>query len=245
MNWALELRATGTDDLGAQADAWLDHEALRVLLSPPSVAYVDVYSPISGANDPFVAEELQPLLFVMAYFRDREALCAALCSDALDRALSSAPAGLAFTATPLRRKAFAVIEPTERPRAEPYKYVVRYHGPTEAAADFAAHYQRTHPPLLAKLPRIRSIDCYELAGAFRSGRIAPVDYLIGNEVGFDSADDFNAAMASPARAALRADFDSLPRIFHRNTHFAMQPTRHFARERERATYRAGAMNDGF
>jgi uncharacterized protein (TIGR02118 family) len=229
MSWTLELRATGDIAIESDANAWLVHDALRVLLSLQGATCVDVYSPLRGARDPFVMEEAGPLVFAMTDFADENALRSAVVEDALDSCMARAPDGLAFTATPLLRTRFPMGNPSATASdAAPYRYVVRYHGPPEAAAGFAAHYRRTHPPLLAKLPRIRAIECYEQVGGFRALRMPPADYLVGNEVEFDSADDFNAAMASPARVALRADFEALPPVFHTNTHFAMRPSRHHA-----------------
>jgi uncharacterized protein (TIGR02118 family) len=229
MSWTLELCATGPADSRAQANAWRDRDVLPALLSLPAVAHVDVCSPAPGAQDPFVAEESGPIVFLMAHFFDEQALRSAIASETIDSCLSAAPAGLDLTATALRGVSTPVDDHAAETGACAYRYVVRYHGPADAAAGFAAHYRRTHPPLLTRLPRIRAIRCYEPIDALRAPRIAPADYLVGNEVEFESADDFNAAMASPARVALRADFEALPRVFHRNTHIAMRPTRHHAR----------------
>ncbi len=229
MNWALELAVTGGAEFAAPARAWFDPDALQVLLSLPGVAHVDMYSPADGgARDPFVAAAAAPLVAAIAHFRTEADLRMAISSDTLGRWLRTTPAGTLLTATPMSRRVYAVDEPRAEPRDSVYRYVVRYHGPSEAAAGFADHYERTHPPLLAKLPRIRAIECYRPIVALRTPQCEPADYLVGNEVEFDSAEDFNAAMASPARAALRADFEALPRTFRDNTHFAMRLERHDA-----------------
>jgi hypothetical protein len=49
--------------------------------------------------------------------------------------------------------------------------------------------------------------------------------MIGNEVAFDSPEAFNAAMASPVRAELRAHFRTFPKFTGRTTHYPMMRRR--------------------
>lgn len=229
VSWALEIAAAGKTEFAALARAWVDRDALRVLSSLPGVVHVDVYSPADGAaRDPFVADATRPPVVAITHFRTEADLCTALSREALGRSLGTTPAGVILTATPMSRRVYAVDEPRAEARHRAFRYVVRYHGRSEAAASFADHYERTHPPLLAKLPGIRAIECYRPLVTLRAPHCEPADYLVGNEVEFDSPEDFNAAMISPARVALRADFDALPRVFLDNTHFAMRLERYHA-----------------
>lgn len=229
MNWVLEIAAKGHDGLAAQAHAWLRHDVLRSLLPLPGINHADIYSPMAGsAADPFVAPAAGPLIVAIVHFRTEDDLRAAISSATFERCLVQMPAGLSLTATPMSGTAYAVDAPQAEVRQAACRYVVRYHGPGEEAASFGEHYERTHPPLLAKLPRIRAIECYRPIIALRAPGCDPADYLIGNEVEFDSLEDLSAAMTSPARAALRADFDALPRVFRGNTHVAMRRERHHA-----------------
>jgi hypothetical protein len=52
-----------------------------------------------------------------------------------------------------------------------------------------------------------------------------LDYLIGNEVVFDTVADFNVAMQSPVRHELRAHYRDFPSFSGANTHFLMRRTR--------------------
>jgi uncharacterized protein (TIGR02118 family) len=103
--------------------------------------------------------------------------------------------------------------------------VVRYHRPADDEAEFVAHYLADHPPLLAKLPKIRSVLCYLPLDAAASRMLPAADIMIGNEVAFDSPEAFNAAMASPVRAELRAHFRTFPKFSGRNTHYPMMRRR--------------------
>ncbi len=228
MSWVLEIAAKGHARLSARSHAWFQRNALRSLLSLPGILHADIYLPMDGGVDPFVAPAAGPLFAVIVHFRTEDNLRTTISSAAFERWLALMPAGLTLTATPMSGNAYAVDEPQVEVRQTAYRYVVRYHGSSEAAASFADHYERTHPLLLAKLPRIRAIECYRPLGVLRAPRCEPADYLIGNEVEFDSNEDLNAAMISPARVALRADFDALPRVFRSNTHVAMRRERHHA-----------------
>ena len=55
--------------------------------------------------------------------------------------------------------------------------------------------------------------------------VAAADYMIGNEVAFDSVAAFNVAMQSPVRHELRRHFREFPKFSGRNTHFAMNRVR--------------------
>lgn len=230
MSWVLEIAANGHARFAASSQAWFQRDALPGLLPLPGAIHADVYSPVAGgAADPFAAPAPGPLLVAIVHFRTVDDLRTAISSAAFERCLAQVPAGPTLTATPMSGTAYAVDDPRAEAHQAAYRYVVRYHGPGEEATKFADHYERTHPPLLARLPRIRAIECYRPLAALRTPRCEPADYLIGNEVEFDSAEDLNAAMTSPARIALRADFDALPRVFRANTHVAMRRERHHAR----------------
>src|SRR5262249_39494437 len=111
------------------------------------------------------------------------------------------------------------------PLTAPVSYVVRYQRPTENEGDFVAHYVAHHPQIQARFPGIRSTMCY-LPIAWRDPTpITPANYLLGNEVVFDSVEALDAALNSPVRHELREDFKRFPKFQGRNTHYAMRRTR--------------------
>jgi len=206
--------------------AWLDQTA-KNLAETPGLATLDVYAPIDeGAHDPFNADTGGPLFMLMAAFVHPQAQGAA--QTGIADALASVPSGFAVTMSPLERRFFAVADDAApRDLQAPFSYVVRYHRPADDEAAFVASYVDTHPPTLAKLPRIRSIVCYFPAPAATAPRHAAADYMLGNEVAFDGIADFNAAMQSPVRRELRAHFHAFPRFTGAVTHYPMQRTRLF------------------
>ena len=64
--------------------------------------------------------------------------------------------------------------------------MVRYHRPATTKAEFVSHYLADHPPLLAKLPEIRSVLCYLPLETLATPALPSADIMIGNEVAFDS-----------------------------------------------------------
>jgi uncharacterized protein (TIGR02118 family) len=156
----------------------------------------------------------------MLQFPTKEKLQAGLSDPHFRQSLAGMP--VAATGTSFERRFFPVADaPNPGPLRAPFSYVVRYHHPAQNVAEFVSHYIADHPPVLGKLPQIRSVLCYLPIDAGASGMLAPADYMIGNEVAFDSPDAFNAAMASPVRHELRAHFKSFPPFTGKNTHYPM------------------------
>ena len=159
----------------------------------------------------------------MVAFSTRDALGAALAGVPLAAHVAANPPGLAVTCTAFERH-FYSVGGKPAPLHAHFSYVVRYHKPAEDEAAFIRNYVDTHPPTLAALPGIRSVMCYFPLPLAAPG-VPPADYIIGNEVAFDSVVDFNIAMQSPVRQELRRHFHEFPPFSGRNTHFPMNRTR--------------------
>jgi hypothetical protein len=223
MDWVFEVVGAGEAGRADAARAWSD-AAAQGWRALPGLASLDLYRPIAaGAHDPFNNDGPGPLFIAMIAFASRAAL-----EDAA-RAMTfpDASPGLTVTATAFERQFYPVAGEAEPARlGAPFSYVVRYHKPAEDEAAFIANYVATHPPTLGTLPGIRAVMCYfPLPIAAHS--VPPVDYIIGNEVAFDSVEAFNAAMQSPVRHELRRHFHEFPKFSGANTHFPMTRTRLF------------------
>jgi len=158
----------------------------------------------------------------MLQFSSRAALSDALADPRFRQSLTGRPASLSFTGTPLERRFYPVAGGTEPgPLTAPFSYVVRYHHPAEDVAAFVSHYLADHPPILGKLPGIRSVLCYLPLVEGVADVLPAADYMVGNEVAFDHPEAFNAAMASPVRLELRKHFHSFPPFAGKNTHYPM------------------------
>ena len=226
-DFVYEIVLTGDHTRRDAARTWLRDLAVSTWLALPDVAAVDIYEIVEdGAKDPFLEPDLDLLALAMLHFPALDALATAVTHPRFGASLAAPPHGFTLTGTAFERRFFPVAgETAPGPLRAEFSYVVRYHPPAEDAAHFIAHYLADHPPLMAKLPEIRSILCYLPVRGVTPNVLPPVDYVIGNEVAFDSVDAFNAAMASPARKEMRAHFLRFPPFSGRNTHFPMLRTR--------------------
>ncbi len=226
MSWICEIALAGDAARRSSVTEWFSRTASR----PQALAglrTLDAYTATEqAAQDPYNSGETPPLLLVLASFAHEADLRRTMAAPALDDWLSARPSGTAVTVSGLRRS----FHPPDLAGAmpAPVSYVVRYLLPAHDADAFRCAYMAKLVPIQAQLPGIRSILCY-LPVSDATGTWPAMDYLIGNEVAFDSADAFNAAMASTARAVLRAQSATLPTYSGNGSHVLMQRERLFGR----------------
>ncbi len=222
-DWVFEVGCTGAAEHGSAARDWAGEWA-RNLEGLAGMTALDLYTPSAdNAHDPFNKDAGAPLFIAMLAFRTREALGAALDSVPFAADFAAGPAGVAFAGSAFERH-FYPVDGRADPLAAPFSYVVRYHKPAEDEAAFIRNYVATHPPTLATLPGIRAVMCYFPLSLAAQG-VAPANYIIGNEVAFDSVADFNLAMQSPVRQELRRHFHEFPPFSGINTHVPMNRSR--------------------
>jgi hypothetical protein len=222
-DFVYEIACSG-DRVHEQAvQAWAERHAVPAWTALPGLSAVDLYQPIhAGTHDPFNDDGPGPLLIAMLHFPATEKLEAALAHAGFAQSLAGHPDGISITGTGMERRFFPVAGAAELgPLRAPFSYVVRYHHPAEDVEHFVSHYLSDHPPILGKLPEIRSVLCYLPVAITVPAVLPPADYMLGNEVAFDSPGAFNIAMASPVRHELRAHFKSFPPFTGKNTHYPM------------------------
>ena len=226
-DFVYEIACSGERDLEEAVRIWSDAVAMPAWTALPGLFAVDAYvMATGGTHDPFVDDGAGPLLLAMLQFNTAEQMSRAIAGAAFARSLEGRPQGVAITGTPFERRLYPVGgETMPGPLTAPFSYVVRYHRPADDEAEFVAHYLADHPPLLAKLPEIRSVLCYLPLDPPATPALPAADIMIGNEVAFDSPEAFNTAMASPVRAELRAHFRTFPKFSGRNTHYPMMRRR--------------------
>ena len=223
-DFVYEIACIGGADRESAVQAWADRDAVPVWATLPALTAIDLYQPVrGGTHDPFNNDGPGPLLMAMLQFPSQHLLEAGLADPRFKKSLAGRPAQAATTGTSFERRFYPVGAATsaEPQLRAPFSYVVRYHHPAQNPEAFVSHYIADHPPILGKLPEIRSVLCYLPLAQTGSGTLPPADYLVGNEVVFDSPEAFNAAMASPVRLELRAHFRNFPPFTGRNTHFPM------------------------
>ena len=226
-DFVYEVSCSGEPGRQHAVRTWSDAVAIPAWTALPGLSAVDAYVMAAGnAHDPFVDDGAGPLLLAMLQFDTAEQMSQAIAGTALVRGLEGMPQGVVITGTPFERRLYPVGgKSMPGPLTAPFSYVVRYHRPADNEAEFVAHYLADHPPLLAKLPEIRSVLCYLPLDTLVTPALPTANIMIGNEVAFDSPEAFNSAMASPVRAELRAHFRTLPKFTGRNTHYPMMRRR--------------------
>lgn len=195
--------------------------AARALTAVPGLAALDAYTPARGeGDDPLNPAEVPPTLVAILSFDDEAALRAAL---AAPETAAAAPPGT--TSAAFRRHHYPVADGPGWPLSAPVSYLVRYDLPASDVAGFQSVYMASHPPVQARLPGIRSILCDVPLPDLTVPGTANANWLMGNEVVFDSAAAFAAAMRSPARHELRAHMADFPPFSGINHHHLMDRTR--------------------
>lgn len=225
------LTFSGPTAHAAQIRDWFAGAPAAAIMALPGVETLDLYAP-EPSEDPYLDDGAGPVLMVQTGFASTDALEAGLAAPGGKAAFSD------FAGTPAANRALAhdamelkffpvAGQSAPSPLIAPLSYVVRYHRPADDEAHFVEYYCAHHPPVLGKFPRIRNVMCY-LPIAWRDPTdIARADYLLGNEVVFDSLDDLNAALKSEVRHELRADYKTFPPSSGGNTHYAMRRQRLF------------------
>jgi hypothetical protein len=180
----------------------------EALLRAVGMRRAHIYTP-QAARDPYLDDGAAPPLVLQLYFDELprlEQACAGALSDLGQ-----------CTAQAMAVRGFAVPQPG----IPGCTYLVAYDGPAQDEQAWHAHYLRHHPPIMARLPGIRELEVYT-----RIEWLAPLAWrrancMQRNKVGFESAAALSAALQSPVRKEMRADYAALPPFSGAVTHFPM------------------------
>lgn len=187
----------------------------RGLASIPGLACTHLYTPAS-ASDPYLDDGAPPALMLECAFTSIDMLEASLVADGAFAALFE---GVPMVQQAMVLRYFAV--PSPPPAETCCTYVVTYDGEADDANAWLLHYLAHHPAIMARFPGIRGIMVASRM-EWCSGIAWPrATALQRNRVVFDDAAALDAALASPVRHEMRADFRALPPFHGRVTHFAM------------------------
>jgi hypothetical protein len=196
----------------------------QVLDTTPDLVRGLIYTP-AQTHDPYLDDGRPPALAVQLYFRDIAALEAAVARDGHLAALAapdSLPSlrGAAVTQQAMLARAFPV--PDARGVSAPgCCYLVTYEGAAEDQNAWVAHYIASHTAIMATFPGIREVEvCTRIdwCGFLPWPR---VNAMLRNKVAFDDAAALTAALNSPVRHEMRADYQRFPAFTGTVTHFPM------------------------
>ena len=176
---------------------------------PPGASRALRHSP-NQVHDPFLDDGPPPGSVTQTYFDSIGELEAAA---AQVRASSDAEA--------MRVHRFEVPQPWQQVPPRYCTYLVAYEGPADEEQAWLAYSLEHHPPLMAKLPQIRELEICTPTEWRCPPSLRRVRHLQRNKVAFDSTAALAAALDSPVRREMRADFAQFPPYRGRVTHYAM------------------------
>ena len=191
-----------------------------IIAGTPGLANALIYTP-SSTSDPYLNDGPPPALGLQLDFSDIADLEAACAPDGHLQALASIMPGADVAEQAMLTRRFPVPDAQFR-SAEPHcTYLVAYEGEAEDANVWLAYYIAHHPPIMARFPGIREIEICTRIDWCGFLPFRRVNYLQRNKVVFDSAEALTAALNSPVRHEMRADFKKFPPYNGANTHFPM------------------------
>lgn len=197
------------------------------LRATPMLTKALLHTPAS-TRDPYVEDGPSPSLILQLYFARLPDLEASASSAGYLQALTSrndfpglAQAGASQQAMLVRP--FGVPDPAlQTPPGEPYcTYLVSYEGEAEDLNAWHAHYFENHTRHMARFPGIRELEVYTRLDWVSTPHWPLFNFMQRNKVAFDNPAALKAALNSPVRHEMRADFKAFPTFTGPNKHFAM------------------------
>ncbi len=200
----------------------------EVLRTTPKVTCAHLYTP-GRAEDQFRGPEKSPLLGIQIYFNDLEDLEEAVCREGNLRQLVelevfSPTSGSVVTQQAMYVRHFPVDQPktVATDREKPCSYLVHYPGPAHDQDSWMWHYITHHPQIMRTFPGIRSIEVLTRVDWVGFLPWERTNHMQRNRVMFDSQAALTTALHSPARTAMREDFEKFPAYEGGNYHYPME-----------------------
>lgn len=184
--------------------------------------HAQIHTPAT-AHDPYLDDGAPPALVVQSHFPTIEAMEAAFAPDGPLQALADPDIlpGATRTQQAMLTRAYPVPNPPVAKGAVHCTYLVAYEGTAENLNAWLAYYIAHHPTIMARFPGIRAIEICTRLDWCGLLDIPDISHMQRNKVVFDSPDALTAALNSPVRHEMRADFHKFPKFTGGNTHFAM------------------------
>ena len=179
----------------------------------------------ASTHDPYLDDGPPPSLALQLYFRDIADLEAALAPGGHLQALTGLPGIVSATQQAMIARDFPVPDAAFRTPGSACTYLVAYEGPAADLNVWLDHYIRSHPPIMARFPGIRQVEICTRIDWIGFLPFARADQMQRNKVVFDDQAALTAALNSPVRHEMRADFKLFPPFSGGNTHYPMHTRR--------------------
>jgi hypothetical protein len=202
-----------------------DKAAIAALVgATPCLVSADIHSPAS-ACDIYTADGPSPPLALQLYFDELTHLEAALAANGHLQGLARpggfpSLVGARATHQAMCARHFEVAEPApiERTRCS---FLVSYPGEAEDLNVWLGHYLASHPPIMRRFPGIRQIEILSRVDWIDALPFERASAMQRNRVVFDSPEALTAALQSPVRHELRAEYHRFPPFEGGSLHFPM------------------------
>ena len=199
---------------------------VEIVRSTPRLRKGLVFTP-ETAHDPY-AKDPSPPLALELYFADIADLEAAIGPRGHLQALAARGSLPSLAKTEATQQAmiarrFPVPDPVFRtpPGGRPCTYLEHYPGWAEDLNAWLVHYIDSHTPVMARFPGIREIEVCTRLDWCSAVPWPRVHYMQRNKVVFDNAAALTAALNSPVREEMRADFHKFPPFSENSRHVPM------------------------
>jgi hypothetical protein len=192
----------------------------EILRNLSAVAEALVYTP-ARSHDPYLDDGPPPPLVVQLKFATIEALEATLRGGVSALAHLETLQGAEISEQAMLTRVFPIPDSGDvvNETAERCTYLVAYEGEAADMNAWLSHYIAHHPPIMARFPGIRAIEIYSRIDWCSATGWIRENAMQRNKVVFDSPDALTAALNSPVRHEMRADYAQFPPFTGRVTHF--------------------------
>ena len=203
-----------------------DARAIRdIVAGTPNLRRANIYTP-ETAQDIYNRDGPPPQLGLQFYFDELSHLEAAIAADGHLQALARdwpSLTGATVTQQAMALRPFPVDDPRVQAPAGgmPCSYVVHYDGQAEDLNAWFTHYVTHHPQIMRRFPGIREIEVLSRIDWCDAMPWQRVHHIQRNRVMFDSPEALRAALQSPVRHDLRADYYQFPKYDGGNAHYPM------------------------
>ncbi len=222
ISFFLSFEHPGRPNIVVSEAEWSRLHALASAL--PGLAKALAFTP-AATDDPHLDDGPPPMLTLQFYFPDIAALEAALVDGGGLHEILSADAfpslaGAEATQQAMLARTFPVAD-AQTPISRCCTYLVSYEGEAEDAPAWLGHYIANHTPLMVRLPGLRELELYTRLDWCSTLSARRVAHLQRNKVVFDDEAALRAALNSPVRHEMRADFHRFPPYAGPVTHYPM------------------------
>ena len=204
---------------GTLPDVDLTGVLASVLASVPGATRALIHTP-AATHDPYLNDGASPSLALQVYFSDIAMLEAALTGDGALMALPSL-LGPEFDQQAMLVRGFPVANLVVPDRRHVCTYLVAYEGATNDLPAWLAHYLRHHAVIMTRFPGIRQVEVCTRVDWCGELPWRRVGHMQRNKVVFDDQQALTAALNSPVRHEMRADFEKFPPFTGPVSHFPM------------------------